>query len=171
MNPSCPPRRSCVRRQRRPPAAVDNSAPMSEPQGSTYRSQFGVQTTGATSVSRHSRDRRCSPSRGAMGPLVRFSSARAQFRGGTPGKPGFPDPRQPLLIARIYFRWHPIRSCQSQTTGKDRDYIPKIIRPWRPLDSCMQVGYCMICTPPRGARRASRENTWTRQVRELPAVR
>jgi hypothetical protein len=29
---------------------VDNSAPMSDPQGSTYRSQFGVQTTGTTSI-------------------------------------------------------------------------------------------------------------------------
>ena len=37
-------------RKRRPPAAVDNSAPMSDPQGSTYRSQFRVRTTGATSV-------------------------------------------------------------------------------------------------------------------------
>ena len=36
--------------QATPPAAVDNSAPMSHPQGSTYRSQFGVQTTGATSA-------------------------------------------------------------------------------------------------------------------------
>jgi hypothetical protein len=30
---------------------VDNSAPMSDPQDSTYRSQFGVQTTGTTSRS------------------------------------------------------------------------------------------------------------------------
>ena len=29
---------------------VDNSAPMSDPQGSTYRNKFGVRTTGATSV-------------------------------------------------------------------------------------------------------------------------
>ena len=50
VNTSCPPHRSCVRRKRRPPAAVDNSAPMSNPQGSTYRSQFGVRTTGATSL-------------------------------------------------------------------------------------------------------------------------
>ena len=34
---------------RRPPAAVDNSAPMSDALGSTYRSQFGVRTSGATS--------------------------------------------------------------------------------------------------------------------------
>jgi transposase len=38
-----------LRRKRRTPAAVDNSAPVPDPQGSTYRSRFGVQTTGATS--------------------------------------------------------------------------------------------------------------------------
>jgi hypothetical protein len=38
-----------LRRKRRTPAAVDNSAPMSDPQGSTCQSQFGVRTSGATS--------------------------------------------------------------------------------------------------------------------------
>ena len=39
-----------MRRKRRTPAAVDNSAPMPDPQGSTYRSYFGVRTSGATSL-------------------------------------------------------------------------------------------------------------------------
>ena len=40
-----------MRRKRRTPAAVDNSAPEFIPQqNSTYRSQFGVQTSGATSL-------------------------------------------------------------------------------------------------------------------------
>lgn len=40
---------SCVRRQRRPPAAVDNPAPLSNRQSSTYRTPIRVQTDGATS--------------------------------------------------------------------------------------------------------------------------
>ena len=42
--------RAFVASDARPPAAVDDSAPMSDPQGSTHRSQFGVRTTGATST-------------------------------------------------------------------------------------------------------------------------
>lgn len=39
----------------RPSAAVDNSVPMSNPQGSTYPSQFAVQTSGATARGPESR--------------------------------------------------------------------------------------------------------------------
>ena len=38
-----------IRRKRRTPAAVDNSAPASRPQSSTYQARFGVQTNGASS--------------------------------------------------------------------------------------------------------------------------
>jgi len=45
-NMGCPARRSCVRRKRRPPAAVHNPAPQSTRQSSTYRRPIRVQTDG-----------------------------------------------------------------------------------------------------------------------------
>ena len=85
VNTSCPPRRSCVRRKQRPPAAVDNSAPMSNRQGSTYRSQFRVQTDGATSL------RRRVAEEASTRPYPRLPKFKSDSRGGGIGL--LPAPR------------------------------------------------------------------------------
>ena len=49
MNTSCPPRRSCIASQAQHARRRGQLCTDATPQRSTYRSQFGVQTTGATS--------------------------------------------------------------------------------------------------------------------------